>query len=143
MECIVKLMSNHHEHCDLFFAQAEQAVLNQDWTRADSDFKQFKDGMAQHFKREEDVLFPEFLSSGGPVGPVNIMRMEHQQINGLLDQMAVALSSRDSVSYSGIAETLLIVMQQHNMKEEQILYPMADQVLAAKQGQVLEQLAAI
>ena len=31
--------------------------------------------------------------------------------------------------YLGIADTLLILMQQHNMKEEQMLYNMMDQHL--------------
>ena len=40
--------------------------------------------------------------------------------------------------YAGNAETLLIMMQQHNMKEENILYPMCDQHLG-NDGGVLEQ----
>ena len=41
---------------------------------------------------------------------------------------------------SGIADTLLIMMQQHNMKEENILYPMCDQHLSNELAPLLERL---
>ena len=41
----------------------------------------------------------------------------------------------------GLAQSLLVLIQQHNMKEEQVLYPMADQVLAAP-GEVVAEMAA-
>jgi len=44
--------------------------------------------------------------------------------------------------YSGLAETLLLMLQQHNLKEEQILYPMMDQALAAEQQVLLARLEA-
>jgi hypothetical protein len=47
----------------------------------------------------------------------------------LLAQMKAGLDDRDDDGFSGNAETLLIMMQQHNMKEENILYPMCDNAL--------------
>jgi iron-sulfur cluster repair protein YtfE (RIC family) len=46
--------------------------------------------------------------------------------------MNEALVARDAENFAGAAETLLILMQQHNMKEENILYPMCDQALAGQ-----------
>ena len=37
---------------------------------------------------------------------------------------------QNSERYAGEAETLLIMMQQHNVKEEHVLYPMCDQRLS-------------
>ncbi len=45
--------------------------------------------------------------------------------------------NQDTGRYLGFSETLLIMMQQHNLKEESILYPMADSVLADDQSQIL------
>ena len=47
-------------------------------------------------------------------------------------QLATACAVHDREAYAGIAETLLMLMQQHNMKEEHILYPMLDQALDAE-----------
>ena len=68
------------------------------------------------------------------------MRSEHDQMRELLNAAKTALEERNAEDYSGTAETLLIMMQQHNMKEENILYPMCDLHLAAQQGTLLAQL---
>ena len=47
-------------------------------------------------------------------------------MNALIEVAEAALAQRDESEYSGFSETLLIMMQQHNMKEENILYPMCD-----------------
>ncbi len=62
------------------------------------------------------------------------MRLEHAQMRPLLAQLEAACAARDGDGYAGAAETLLILMQQHNMKEENILYPMCDQALGAGSG---------
>ena len=68
------------------------------------------------------------------------MRSEHEQMRELLAAAKKALDERDADDYSGTAETLLIMMQQHNMKEENVLYPMCDQQLAAQLATLLAQL---
>jgi iron-sulfur cluster repair protein YtfE (RIC family) len=55
-----------------------------------------------------------------------VMRSEHGQMNELLAALAQAIASRDADAYLGYAETLLMLVRQHNIKEEQILYPMID-----------------
>jgi len=66
------------------------------------------------------------------------MRLEHQQIRDTFDEMNNALASGDLEEFLGQAETLLILMQQHNIKEEQMLYPMCDRALGSAAGTVLE-----
>ena len=64
-------------------------------------------------------------------GPTEMMRYAHEQMRALLAQMREACAARDADAYGGAAETLLMLMQQHNMKEENILYPMCDRALGA------------
>ncbi|MBK9217737.1 MAG: hemerythrin domain-containing protein [Uliginosibacterium sp.] len=53
------------------------------------------------------------------------MRMEHAEARELLDDLAAATQVQDTDGVRGHAEALLILLQQHNMKEENILYPAA------------------
>ena len=64
-------------------------------------------------------------------GPTKVMRMEHQQMRNLLARMSEAVSSGDGEEILEVGETMMILMQQHNVKKEGILYPMADQHLAS------------
>ena len=119
-----------HRRCDNLFADAEAAAANNDLAAAQSGFAAFHQGMQHHLGMEETILFPAFeQATGSNMGPTRIMRMEHEQMRELFAQMQTALDAKDTPTYAGLAETLLILMQQHNMKEEMMLYPMTDRTL--------------
>lgn len=127
---IKKLMAQDHKDCDLLFAKAETAVSSEDWAAATQTFNEFIEAMEHHLGFEEKVLFPSFEEATGiTMGPTEMMRMEHDQMRVLLVEMRDALDRQHSDDYLGIADTMLIMMEQHNMKEEQILYDLMDQRL--------------
>ncbi|MEN8205252.1 MAG: hemerythrin domain-containing protein [Pseudomonadota bacterium] len=131
MTTIDDVMTAGHRTCDRYFAEAEAAVADEDWFRAEDAWSHFSRVLDKHFTRfEEELLFPAFEEVNGPYGPTQMMRMEHAQIRTLEAQMRSVLSARDRQEFLGLAETLMLLIQQHNMKEEQILYPMMDQSLA-------------
>lgn len=122
----------HHKHCDEIFADAESACNSGDWGAGEKAFTLLRDQLEMHFSSEEELLFPAFENATGMTsGPTEVMRGEHRQMRDLLAQMDGALAARDSDAFGGAAETLLILMQQHNMKEENILYPMCDNALGS------------
>ena len=141
METIRELLTDDHRQCDDLFAVVEQDVAAGDWEKADAAFARFCAAMLNHFDLEEGTLFPEFeAQTGMTMGPTQVMRSEHRQMRELLAAAEVSLAARDADDYSGYAETLLIMAQQHNMKEENILYPMCDQQLAMQLETLLAQL---
>ena len=122
----------HHKHCDDIFADAESACGNGDWEAGGKLFALLQSQLEAHFSSEEELLFPAFEAATGMTsGPTEVMRGEHRQMRDLLGQMSSGLAELDGDAFSGAAETLLILMQQHNMKEENILYPMCDNALGA------------
>jgi hemerythrin-like domain-containing protein len=144
MTSISAFLTPDHQHCDALFATAEAAVAKGDWGAAADAWTRFHDALRHHFAMEEEVLFPTFEARTGMTqGPTQVMRMEHRQMTDLLNQLADALASQDTDSFLGDCETLLIIMQQHNMKEEQMLYHMADQVLAGEAEDMIGRMRAI
>ncbi len=130
MSGITGSLHDHHKLCDADFAAAEEAAHKGDWAACAATYGKFKTELLAHFGVEEEVLFPAFESRTGMVGgPPQIMREEHEKMRDLLRQMDQALEQKSVDGFLGAAETLLIMMQQHNMKEENILYPMCDQAL--------------
>lgn len=130
MGSIESTMGGDHARCDELFTSAEEAVSDSDWEEGAARFAAFSEATERHFRMEEEVLFPAFEGATGSTdGPTQIMRSEHTQMRDLLFRMSAAVQNQDQDEYLGYSETLLIIMQQHNAKEEQMLYPMADQVL--------------
>jgi len=141
MESIREFMADHHRQCDDNFAVVEQAIAKADWTAADQAFAAYRRAMVAHFTVEEATLFRQFEEKTGMTrGPTQVMRAEHAQILELIEAAAGALAARDAEDYSGYAETLLIMTQQHNMKEENILYPMCDQHLIYQLNELVPQM---
>lgn len=141
MTTIRSFMTNDHRHCDDLFAEAEQAMAKNNLEAARAAFGHFRTAVLAHFDCEEKTLFPTFeAKTGMSMGPTQVMRLEHVQMRVLLDAAAEALNAGSADDYLGQADTLLIMMQQHNMKEENILYPMCDQQLVAELPQVLAHL---
>lgn len=142
MTSLRTFMTDDHRHCDDLLADAEQAVGRGDLAAAGDAFGQFHRALLAHFDGEEKTLFPAFEArTGMSMGPTQVMRLEHTQMRGLADAAAAALAAGDTDDYLGQAETLVIMMQQHNMKEENILYPMCDQHLADQAEALLGRLA--
>lgn len=138
MRSINDYLTEDHHACDDLFAEAENAVAANDWTAAEPRFQAFRDATLRHFAREEAVLFPAFETASGMTGgPTWVMRDEHARMREALDALSAAVGRRDAEGYLGHSETLLMLMGQHNMKEEQILYRMCDQVLVAQAEDLL------
>ncbi|MBS3934782.1 MAG: hemerythrin domain-containing protein, partial [Sulfuritalea sp.] len=135
MSALTEALRDHHGHCDDLFAAAETAGAAGRWTAAQQALADLCAALESHFLSEEDLLFPAFeAATGMQTGPTRVMRAEHEQMRALLTQMGAALAEREAEPFAGTAETLLILMQQHNMKEENILYPMCERGLAGQAG---------
>lgn len=141
MDAITHHLLPDHRRCDDLFYQAEAAALRNDWDAAADQLAQFLAAMDRHFAMEEEVLFPAFEQrSGNPAGPPRIMRLEHSQMRDLFESLRQALAAHDHKAYAGASETLLVLMQQHNLKEEQMLYRMCDHMLGPESAQLIERM---
>ena len=141
MSTIAELMTHDHRACDHDFARAETLAAKADWSGAAEALDAFARALNAHFDAEEQHLFPAFEAATGMThGPTHVMRGEHRDMRDALERLQAALRAQDGDDYAGEAETLLIMMQQHNMKEENILYPMCDQHLAAETPALLAHL---
>ncbi len=99
---------------------------------------EFAFGLRRHIGFEEQILFPAFeQGTGMPAdgGPTGVMRAEHRQIEGLIDAIGRALEGEGAPL--ALREELHRVLGQHNVKEEEVLYPMTDQCLGAQGSDAL------
>ncbi|MCB1683344.1 MAG: hemerythrin domain-containing protein [Pseudomonadales bacterium] len=131
MTSITEFMQGDHRACDETFSKTEESVASGDWVSAKESWDSFRNELYSHIdEKEEKILFPAFEEVNGPAGPTVIMRGEHQQMRALVSEIDKALENRDTARFLGLGEQLMITIQQHNMKEEQILYPLMDRRIA-------------
>lgn len=122
-------LTEDHRSCDSLLGTLRTAAKAGDWSGANQAFEAFRHDVLAHFSAEEAVLFPAFeIRTGMSGGPTRVMRMEHDEARLLIEDLAEAVATSDADGVRGHAETLLILLQQHNLKEENILYPAAADV---------------
>lgn len=127
---INQFMTADHRDCDEQFAQLENIVDQSNFEEAKAMFETFHTHMLKHLDMEEQVIFPQYQNcEGGHCDPTPVMINEHNQMRSIFTQMKDALDANDKEKFLGQSETLLFTMQQHNMKEEQMMYNLADQAL--------------
>lgn len=130
MQSVQDYFEKDHDRLDGHFAEF-QKLKRVDYPAAKANFKEFLTGLTRHIVWEEDVLFPLFerkteMAEGGPTA---VMRQEHRLIKGHLDALHDKVRAADPDS--GAEERALLgVLKDHNVKEEQILYPAIDASLA-------------
>lgn len=134
-------MSHDPRKCDELFVEIERSLSRAAWEEANAAFERFSEAMLSHFSAEESRLFPAFEERRGMrIGPTQVMRSEHAQMRQLIEAAEAAIAEHDADDYSGYPETLLIMMQQHKMKEENVLYPMCEEHLADQSASWLKML---
>lgn len=123
MTSITQFMSEDHDRLDAIFVEFQKKT-----GRSKDLFSQFEAGLRAHIKWEEEYLFPPFEERSGmrDSGPTAVMRIEHRQIKECLEQIGQNI---EQGSIDEPSQRLLDVLEGHNHKEEQILYPMIDRML--------------
>jgi len=86
-------------------------------------------GLGPHANLENDLLFAALEPHLGPMGPLAVMRMEHDEIEGTLARVQEV---KDLAGAQHLALHAIQVARDHFAKEEQVLFPMAQQVLSAE-----------
>ncbi len=125
------------ECMDAIAEEAERTgKLNKDAATAAVDFfRNFADGC--HHAKEEDRLFVVMQENGIPRegGPIGVMLMEHDDGRHLVRNMAQSLEKAGEgdkeaiASFARNARDFKALLTAHIQKEDQVLFPMAGQVL--------------
>lgn len=95
-----------------------------------------------HHAKEEDVLFPEMERHGieRGAGPIGVMLEEHDEGRRCVREMADGLArlrQGDRGALAGISQSASAyrnLLRDHIEKEEQVLFPMAEQMVSEKQA---------
>ena len=134
-------MTHQHRACDELLALAEDALDKKDFEDASKKYQDFKEETLHHFEMEDGYLFPLFEEKSGMTqGPTQVMRMEHAQAKMLFEKLDEAMNQKESERFFSLSESMMILLQQHNAKEEQMLYTMIQNYLSADNDAIVQRL---
>lgn len=134
---IASYYEKDHDRLDGLF-KTFQSTKRTDFQKAKEAFVQFKFGLQRHIIWEEDILFPSFEQKTGmrDGGPTAVMRMEHREIRDALETIHAKVAGNDPNSDEA-EQRLVAVLTQHNIKEEEILYPAVDRLLTDQEKEAV------
>jgi iron-sulfur cluster repair protein YtfE (RIC family) len=141
---ISNFLESDHKRCDGLFMQTEASVVKGQWEQAEHSFACFCQALERHMTMEENVMFPAFEKAiGSRNGPTVVLRTEHQHFRGILQRLVVSIQEQRANDFFDHTDTLRIMLQQHNLKEEGILHPMVDRILSGKEDEIIGAMDAI
>ena len=144
MKKISDYLKNDHARCDDLFTQTEFYVNQKRWDDAQISFNLFRDFLNKHINIEESIIFPALeYAIDSATGPTNIMRMEHVYIRGINHHLYESINKKNTVSFFDHSDTLQLILQQHNLKEEDTWYAMIDRALNSTKNEVIHAMKAI
>ncbi len=120
-----------HRQLDARFDELCRLALAGNFATAGSLFQGFRDHLQLHIEAEERLLFPAFEKIAGSMpGPTRVMRAEHLDLGRFMAEVSDALASGNAEAFERQARRLRSCLAQHNAKEEGVLYPLTDRLLA-------------
>jgi iron-sulfur cluster repair protein YtfE (RIC family) len=138
MHTIAHYLHQEHVRCDGEYNLAETQASCGDWEGARRHFDAFLVLFENHLAKEERVLFPRMERAvGNAYGPTLVMRSEHGHMREIVARMQEAIAEHEAGDFFDQADAMRILMHQHNLKEEGILYPQADRLLYEQVNAVL------
>lgn len=126
--------------------ESVSAALESEHRWIDARFRRFEEGLARgqiatepfeeaakvlhrHIYLEEELLFPA-VEARGLVSPTAVMAMEHGEICRFLGGIRDLIQGKASPErIQGPFKALRGLLEEHNFKEERVLYPNADRIL--------------
>ncbi len=133
MEGLSESLLEHHRYCDRLFASAFEAAAAADWEAFKRRVANLSETLELHIAFEEGELFPAFEEASGlRGGPTEVMCAEHAEMRELLAALGAAEPRIDPQGCCAELEQLRTILQEHNVKEETVLYPACDQLLGAR-----------
>lgn len=124
IESLAEALEREHQEIDAGIA----AFTSAPWDR--QPLRRAIGALRRHIYLEEEFLFPLLHEAEpGLAAPIFVMLRDHAQIWGTLDSLEHAA---DTGSGTGLTppKRLTVQLLHHNLKEEKILYPRADDLLS-------------
>lgn len=136
---MTQILSQEHQVVLGKLDRLEGSLQGPDVSGVEEVLRFMENDLVLHRRKEEEVLFPALAKQiGVEGGPIGVMLSEHSTEKELLTDLRAAVDSakagkdtKDEIR--GAAQGILDLLRPHIQKEDNILYPMAEQILSPEE----------
>src|SRR5262245_53336517 len=140
-DTITGFMDAEHNRLRDLWEQITAALKAEEFGRLHGLTRDFIAALKRHISAEEQILFPAIESKGKNNEPSNAMRLEHRQMEHMLEQLKPLLTVAELWTGIKAVEGQAIepgaLLRSHENKERDVLYPLADQLLGTAEARLL------
>ncbi len=133
-------LTSEHRRLDELWNETRRTVENDASAERITRLEAFGKELRRHILDEEEILFPRFEERTGTRagGPTAVMRMEHRQMEALIQELITTLGKGSGpVQVAEQTKVFSSLMDGHDKKEEGMLYPMMDRAFGEVEGPAL------
>ncbi len=127
MKIIELLWRDHQEFYSQFDRLEENLQVAGKVAEIRTQVSKLNTALQTHAQLEDELLFATLEPYIGEMGPLTVMRLEHTAIEDTFAQLQVTTGAAETEQ---LVTHLLTVARSHFAKEEQILFPLSEQVLS-------------
>jgi hypothetical protein len=132
-------LTDHHRRCRELFAQAEAVVSASDWPAFNGRLVALREEILNHFRFEEERLFPVYEEATGLRDGTQELRTQHDDIRAILWALSSASAAHDPDSCRAEFDTLALLFRQHAESEESLMYPAFERTLGPRAAELAAQ----
>lgn len=132
-------LTDHHRRCRELFAEVEAVVSTSDWAAFGGKLVALREEILNHFRFEEERLFPVYEEATGLRDGTQELRTQHDDIRAILWALSSASAAHDPDSCRAEFDTLALLFRQHAETEEDLMYPAFERTLGPRAAQLAAQ----
>lgn len=124
-------LEDHHRQCAALFEAAGSALEGADWRALGAQMDALRTALLEHFRHEEERLFPLYEEAIGEIGATEPLRAAHDDMRAALWVLASFSAAADPPRYGAELAALHAAFRAHAEDEEQRMYPAFERLLRA------------
>ena len=144
-----------HRELERIFEEHQVALVERDLPAARRHLERFARELAAHMRVEDELLFPAYVELAPPVpgGGFELLDAEHRKLESLLGQLferlaelerRPAIAARDVIEVLDRELTFKHLLQHHDQRECNIVYPALDEATPpARRAELWARIAAL
>lgn len=140
-DSITGFMDAEHARIHGLWEQTAAALYAEQFGKLHQLAGDFIAALKRHINAEEQVVFPAIERKIDDNEPTNAMRLEHRQMERMLEHLKPLLTVQELWTGIKAVEGQEIepgaLLRSHENKEHDVLYPLADKVLGADEARQL------